>query len=221
MATTWAQVKEEFRDSFRDVTQSFISDTELSRMARRILRLIDSKSTYAFQETLGTLTLTGASAYELKTPFPDFKELISLNYATGGNGVPNEFTYTNVKDFQTMNDSYAYTILGSSSLRLYAPGAVNLSGNLGILYYSRYLTIDTNGTTHIEYPTDDAHTFVIPERYINLLVEGLLMLAFRKDRSHREDYTDSKEAFETLLREMILNEPQRVSRPRTMARAAF
>lgn len=217
--STWANVKSEFRDSFRDITTSFISDEELLRMAKRILRLVDSTGTYGFQETSGTITLTGAISYNLATLFPDFKQLITLTYTPSGTSLPMEFEYRNLKDFEVSRDTYAYTIQGSSTLRLYTPGITSLTGTLGIDYYSRYLAL--NGSTLIEYPTADANTFAIPERYIDVVVEGLLMLAFRKDRSHREDYTDAKEMFERRLREMALSEPVRVSKPQRYAAAAF
>lgn len=221
MASTsnWADVKSEFRDSFRDITTSFISDEELLRMAKRILRLVDSTGTYGFQETSATITLTGATSYDLGTLFPDFKQLITLTYTPSGTSLPMEFEYRNLKDFEVSRDTYAYTIQGSSTLRLYTPGVTSLTGTLGIDYYSRYLAL--NGSTLIEYPTADANTFALPERYIDVLVEGLLMLAFRKDRSHHEDYTDAKEMFERRLREMALTEPVRISKPQRYAAAAF
>lgn len=219
MATTWAIIKSEFRDTFRDVTQSFISDDELLRMAKRILRVIDSRGTYGFSETSATISLTGASTYNLATTLPDFKELITLTFTPVSSALPVEFEYRNLKDFEICRDTYVYTIQGSSTLRFYAPGIVALTGSVGLDYYSRYLAL--NGTTKVEYPVDDNSTFVIPERYMDILTEGLLMLGFRKDRSHREDYTDAKQNFETRLQEMVLNEPIRVSKPQRFVSAAF
>lgn len=220
MASTWADVKNEFRDTFRDPTTSFISDEELLRMAKRVLRLIDATATYGFQERSGTITLTGASSYDLATLFPDFKQLITLTYSPSTTSMPMEFEYRNLKDFEITRDAYAFTIQGSSTLRLYAPSVGSLTGTIGIDYYSRYLAL-TGGTTRAEYPTGDTDTFVIPERYIDMIVEGLLMLGFRKDRSHREDYSDAKDMFERRLREMALSEPIRVSKPQRFAGAAF
>lgn len=221
MGTTsnWADAKAAFRDSFRDTTTAFIGNEALLRIAKRVLRDIDSRSTYAFQETRSTITLTGATQYDLATLFPDFKQLITLTYTPSGTALPMEFEYHNLKDFEISRDTYAYTIQGTSLLRLYNPGSITLSGSIGIDYYSRYLALD--GATLVEYPVDDDSTFAFPERYLDVLVEGMLMHAFRKDRSHREDFTDAKDAYERELTNMILNEPIRTSKPQRFAGAAF
>jgi hypothetical protein len=219
MATTWGDIKNEYRDSFRDTTQSFINDNELLRMAKRVLRLVDSHGPYGFSERSATITLNGASSYDISTTLPDFKQLITLTYTPSGSTIPIEFEYRNLKDFEISRDTYVYTLQGSSTLRFYAPGVVSLTGTIGIDYYSRYLAL--NGTTLVEYPTSDTSTFIIPERYVDIVTEGLLMLAWRKDRSHREDYTDAKEMFERRLTEMTLTEPVRVSKPLRFVSAAF
>lgn len=222
MATTWGDVKEEVRDSFRDSTTAFIDDDELARYCKRTLRLIASNYIYGFQETTGTLTLTGASSYNLATSFPDFQELWGLSYLLNGATAPGcELTYYNARDFLYAADILGYTVQGTSTLKLYVPaGGTGITGSLTVIYYSSTMLTSASGTAK-EIPTLDTDVFRIPERFLSVLVEGILMFCFRKDKSLREDFTDSKEAFEKALLKMQLEEPRRVKSVQRYARSQF
>lgn len=222
MSTTWGDLKQEFRDSFRDTSQNFIGDDELKRMCKRVLRLIDSQYTYGFQETSGTVPLTGATEYNLAAIFPDYKSLLTLTYAPQSSSLPFELEYSNPKDFAITRDSYAFTIQGSATLKLYGPTSpTTITGQLGLIYYSRYMVKVHGGSTLAEAPANDDDTFVIPERHLDVLTEGLSKFGFRKDRSHREDYTDATKEFDARLLQLQIEEPMRVKKPRRFVGGPF
>lgn len=220
-STTWGDIRDEFRDTFRDTTQAFIDNDELARMARRILRLINSKQVYAFQETQGTLSATGATSYDLNTLFPGYKELLTVQWNNASVNPKDELYYVNTKDFDLISDAFAYTVFNNATLRLTAPGAQSLSGSLNVIYFSNYMVYQNGGATLIEYPTAADDKFSIPERFMSVLTEGLNMLGFRKDRAHREDYIDSKAAFEEALQQLMMEEPKKVEHKLRFARSGF
>lgn len=222
MATTWGDVKDEVRDSFRDSTQAFIDDNELARYCKRVLRLVASNYIYGFQETTGTITLTGASSYDLSSLFPDFQELWGLSYLLNGATAPGaELTYYNPRDFLYAADILGYTLQGTATLKLYTPsGGTGLTGSLTAIYYSKTILTSAGGTAK-DVPTLDTDVFRIPERFLDVLTEGILMFCFRKDKSLREDFADAKAAFETALEKMRLEEPRRVKSVQRYARSSF
>lgn len=199
MSTTWANVKDEFRDSFRDITQSYIDDNEAKRMLRRVLRDIGQEEAYTFQEQEYTLTLTGASQYDLDSLIAGWKKIKSITSPTssGSPTIPIELTALDIKDFTVSVDRYAYAVFSNRYLRVYSPTNSPLTGTLKIIYYTQYL-LSHSGTLVAE-PTDDTTVFLIPDRYMNAVTEGMLFYGFRKDRSNRADYIDAKESYQNAI----------------------
>lgn len=220
MPTAWSDIKDEFRDTFRDTSTSFVDDAALLRMVRRVLRMIGSNYTYAFQEQRASITLTGATTYDLSTLLPGFKEILEITNAPGGSDVQIPMQYYDPKDFLSARDVNGYTIENTSTLRLYAPSTSSLTGSLTVIYYSNYMASSASGTRQ-QYPLINTDLLLIPEDYLDLVVEGLLMLAFRKDRTNREDYMDAKEIFTARLKVLQEEEPRRVIRAQSYAGASF
>lgn len=222
MPTTWGQVKEEFRDGFRDGTQAFISDLELLRMLRRVLRLIDNPEAYTFQQVEYTLTLTGATQYDLDTLIPGWKRIFTITNSLGVNvGLPLELEFVDMKDFQMTLNRYAYSIYQNRYLRVYSPTSSPLSGFLNVLYFSTYLVKDASTGAFKAIPTSDDDYFALPERWMDTITEGLQWLAFRKDRSNKEDAADAKSAFGARLMELITQETIQVQSPNRSMMGAF
>jgi hypothetical protein len=222
MPTTWGDIKQEFRDSFRDVTQSFISDDELVRMLKRVFRMLDNPNGYTFQQKETTLTLTGAASYDLDTICPGWKEIITITNSLGSTtNVPIEMEFVSIKDFQLIVDRYAFTIFNNKELRFYSPTGAPLAGQLKIIYFIGYLCVD--GTTHEpkDIPTSDDDYFLIPERFLDAVTEGLNWLAFRKDRSNKDDKADAFNAFSVRKNELVNLETIQVQSPRRTMRGAF
>lgn len=223
MPTVWSDIKDSVRDALRDRTQNFISDDELLRYLKRVLRRVDQASTYAFQETQNQITVVGSQIeYDLVSFYPDFKELYTVTTATAGQAIPFELQYTNLKDFQLVSDGLVFSVRGTSTLILYSPLALSLNGSLlNITYFSRYFWRDAITDALKEMPTSDADYCAFPERFVDILVEGILMFAFKKDRSHREDATDAEGEFLSQLKMMMMEESRRVKRGVRFAKASF
>lgn len=214
MPTTWAQIKNEFRDSFRDSTQNFISDAELLRMLRRILRLADNPGGYTFQQQETAIVLSGASSYDLDALIPGWKRILSVTNSLGSTaGVPLEIGFIDMKDLQVTNNSSVYSIFQNRYLRLYSPTSSPLTGSINVIWYSEYLCKDAITGAYKPLIVDDADYFAIPESWLDVITEGLNWLAFRKDRSNRDDASDAKQAFEKRLFEMITQETIQISQP--------
>ncbi|HNI17539.1 MAG TPA: hypothetical protein PLS35_02445, partial [Nitrospira sp.] len=98
-------------------------------------------------------------------------------------------------------------------LRVFSPTQSPLSGSLRIIWCTSDLCVDgtTNETKAL--PTSDNDYFLIPERFMETVIEGLNKLSFRKDRSNRADQTDSEKAFNDALAEMQLMETIQVDAP--------
>lgn len=209
MATTWGQIREEFADAFRDTTTGFFgnsagANTEVVRVLRRVLRLIDAPEAYTFQEQEYTLSLTGASRYDLDTLIPGWKRIKAINANQSGSPASyrTELQAVELRDFQSLQDSYSYAIFQSRYLELYNPTGVFSSGSLKIIYYTGYLVKDGSTGALKALPTSDSDTFLIPDRFLDVITEGLAMLAFRKDRSNKEDYRDALASFNRALLEL-------------------
>lgn len=201
MSTTWGEVREEFRDTFRDITQSYIDNDEAARILRRVLRKIGASEAYTFQEQEYTLTLTGASQYDLNTLIPGWKKIKTITSPTSNGATqPIELTPLDIKDFQVSVDRNTYAIFNHRYLRVYSPTSSPLTGTVKIIYYTQYFL--SNSGTLVSTPVDDNTVFLIPDSYMNVVSEGMVMLGFRKDRSNRADFTDAKEAFESALQEL-------------------
>jgi len=222
MSTTWGNIKDEFHDAFRDVSGSFIGDTELLRMLRRVLRLINTPLPYTFQQSEYTLTLTGTTQYDLDTLLGRWKEILSITKPTTDSlAVPYELEFIDLMDFAVSIDRYAYTIFGHRYLRVYSPTGSPLSGTLKVYYYSDDLVRDATTNAFKQIPTVDADYFAIPERYTDVVSEGLMMLGFRKDRSNKDDYRDAKKAFDDRLAELVSLETIEVHTPKRNMKGAF
>lgn len=206
MAVTWATIKSECRDALRDPTGTYIGDTELLRMLRRVLRLIDNPEAYTFQEQTYTLTLTGASQYDLDSLIPGWKRILTITNTLQGsssNAIPIELQPMGLKDFQLVTDRYCYTIYNNRYLQIYSPTAAPLSGTLNIIWYTSYLVRDASTNDLKALPTVDNDYFIIPDHYCDLITEGMEILGWRKDRSNKDDLRDAKQAFAERRNELI------------------
>lgn len=220
--TTWGDVKEEFRDGFRDVTTDYISDDELLRMLRRVLRLIDNPGGYTFQQQETTIALSGANSYDLDTYTPGWRRILSVTNSLGQtDGIPLELGYVDMKDLQVTIDRYVYSIFQNRYLRFYSPNTSPLTGSIKLIWFSRYLCKDATTNEFKALPEVDDDYFAIPEDWMDVITEGLLWLGFRKDRSNREDASEAKTAFENRKMELITTETIQVASPSRNMMGAF
>lgn len=228
MPTTWGQIREEFSDAFRDATTGFFDNSsgassEILRVLRRVLRKIDAPEAYTFQEQEYNLALTGATRYDLDTLIPGWKRIKSINAnQSGGVGsYTTELHPVELKDFQVLSDSHSYAIYQNRYLELYNPTGTFASGQLKVIYYTTYLVKDGSTNALKALPTSDSDYFTIPERFIDVITEGISMYAFRKDRSNKEDFRDAKQAFDASLAELRENHSVTIESPTRRMMGAF
>lgn len=219
--STWNDIQNENVDSFRDATGSYIGPDERTRMLRRVLRRLDNPECFRFQETSYTLTLTGAAQYDLDTLIPGWKKMLSLYYYGNGMTKPLEMDFLDPKDFEVATDSYVYTIFQNRYLKICSPGAAMITGQVKILYYTSYMVIDAITGAFKPLPTSGDDIFAIPERFLEVLTEGLNSISFRKDRSNAADSRDAKLEFENAREELFMNETAVIDVPVRSMRGAF
>lgn len=122
-----------------------------------------------------TLTLTGATEYDLKTLIPD----LSMVFFVRGDSTPAGVgTYvSNPNIYRRQFGSGIFTIQ-NGILRFDTP---TTSGTLTIPYYSKYLVEASNGTRKLDF-TADTDVTVVPYEAIDLLIEGMQEYVYRKEK---------------------------------------
>jgi len=153
-----------------------------------------------------TLTLTGATTYNLRTLIPDLGRI----YQVTGSAAPNrEAPYQSLRDYNIdLSGGVRISVLGDATLKV--TGAT--SGTLTIPYFSRYLVESSGGTRKMDF-TDDTDVSVIPEQHIMALVEGIKR--FINDKTDEATKLDARlvdgkpmqiDRFSYLVRNMILDD---------------
>lgn len=148
-----------------------------------------------FLQETGTITLTGASSYNLATLFPD---LLSVYQIYGINENSEETFVSNSQ--ANISPAPAYTIRGNL---LVFSGSAPTSGTLRIQYKSQYMVKDSSGTRK-QFFEDDTDVSVIPFAHKNVLIFGLGEFVTWKTDEQSESFkkrieTWSASAFNKLL----------------------
>lgn len=117
---------------------------------------------FEFTKVTSTITLTGASSYNLKTLFPDLISVYQI-YGIYDNS-EHEFLPNNIANI-TSGDGY--TIKGKT---LYFTGTAPTSGTAKIQYKSKYLVEDSSGNRKRYFENDDDISVLDNP---NLLIFGL------------------------------------------------
>lgn len=153
------------------------SPTELALYARVTNSEIAAnphKFSWALREY--TLTLTGATEYNLKTLIPD---LVAIYQIYGDSAPGREAPAQSLREYnRTLGGNIRFSVIGNT---LKLTGAT--SGTLKIPYYSNYLVLDNDGSTRKLNFVDDDDTSVIPEQHVMTLVEGIMRFVDRKKKS--------------------------------------
>jgi hypothetical protein len=151
------------------------------------LRMINNRiaaQTHKFSWTIRTytLTLTGATEYDLATLIPDL-QLVRL---VTGTQVPNGVaTYVPDSDlYRRTWGPYAFTIQ-NKVLKFDTPP---LSGTLIIPYHTFYLVKTSGGTYQLDFSAD-TDVSVVPEEHTNMLIEGAMEFFYRKEK--KSQYTNT------------------------------
>lgn len=144
---------------------------------------------------VGTLTLTGATSYNLKTLLPDLKTVYQLY---GINENQDQDFYGNLEGNITASDGY--TVRGDS---LIITGTAPTSGTASIQYKSKYLVKNASGTRQQYFLADDDYS-CLDDDDINVLVFGVgQFINWNSDsesQDRKKEINDwAKEAFLNLL----------------------
>jgi hypothetical protein len=120
-----------------------------------------------------SLTLTGATTYNLASLIPDLERI----YQVYGDTAPGrEVPYQGLREYnRDFSGGVRMTLLGKS-LRI--TGAS--SGTLTIPYYSNYLVLDNDLSTRKLNFVDDDDVSIITETHAMMLIEGIMRFVARK-----------------------------------------
>lgn len=183
---TWSDIKQFFSKFTPAQTSGIIettsgTPTELALYARLTNNKIAGqphKFSWMLREY--TLTLTGASSYDLKTLIPGF---VRARVVTGS-GLPNGIAsyVSDVDLYRRTYGQHTFTIQ-NGVLKFDTPPT---SGTLVIPYYTSYLVKASDGTYKQDFSTD-TDVSVIPDQHIDLLLEGIETYFRRKES--KSNYT--------------------------------
>jgi len=119
-----------------------------------------------------TLTLTGATSYDLRTLIPDLDRVYQV---TGSSLANREMPNQSLRDYNLSVGGMRMAIVGDT-LKLSDGG---LTGSLTIPYYSNYLVKASDGTRKLDF-SSDTDVSVIPDSHVMMLVEGVGRFVYRK-----------------------------------------
>lgn len=121
-----------------------------------------------------TLTLTGASSYDLSSLIPDLST-VYRPYGTNFGG--NEPSYRVAHEYNIEQGGQIFTVVGKT-IKLKNPPT---SGTLTIPYFSNYLVATSGGTRQKDFLAE-SDVSIIPDSQINLLLEGIQQYIDRRER---------------------------------------
>lgn len=183
---TWSEIKQFFANFTPAQTQGIIettsgTPTELALYARLTNNKIAGqphKFSWMLREY--SLTLTGASSYDLKALISGF---VRVRVVTG-NSLPNGIAsyVSDVDLYRRTYGQHTFTIQ-NGVLKFDTPPT---SGTLTIPYYTRYLVKTAAGVYQQDFTANDDES-VIPDTHIDLLLEGIETYFRRKEKD--KNYT--------------------------------
>lgn len=157
-------------------SSGFVSSTGMKYFLRMTLMDLaggDYRFSFALREY--SLTLTGATEYDLGTLIPDLVSIYQVHgESVGGYGVP----YQSLRDYNLTRSGLTFTVSGSK-LRFQNPPT---SGTLTIPYYSKYLVIDAITQARKLDAESGSDILVVPDEHIEVLFEGILRYYHRKEK---------------------------------------
>lgn len=212
---TWAELKVFFSNMAPQAISGIIqatsgSPTELAlyiRMGNNRLASIPHKFSWLLRDY--TLTLTGASEYNLRTLIPD---LVRVRYVTGSALPNNVATYVSGGDFYRRVFGSGVMTIQNNILKFDTPPT---SGTLTIPYYSNYLVVDDSGVRKLDF-VDDTDASIIPIEHQQLLIEATHEWIQRKEK--KKPYTIQMQLLDGRIVEAtpfmaLLNEAIATDRP--------
>lgn len=133
---------------------------------------------FSFLLKEGSISLTGATTYDLKTLIPDLSQVYLVKTTEG------RTPYQRPSEYYSKDLGQTSMTVINNVIHFNNPPA---SGTLTIPYFTKYLVKD--GTTHaakLDFVEDDDYS-IIPDQFSNVLVEGMMRFIWR--REHKKAYT--------------------------------
>lgn len=177
------------------------SPTELAYKVHLVhCRIIAKPHEWEFAKATGTITLTGATSYNLKTLFPDFVSL----YQIWGINANQEHPFVPNSDANIV-PADGWSLRGNT---LFFSGNVPASGTLYIQYKSSYMVESVAGVRQ-QFFTEDSDVSVLDDPDVPVLILGAGVYIRRKTddptgkgRSNRS--TDEKDELDQAITDMML-----------------
>lgn len=121
-----------------------------------------------------TLTLTGATTYNLKALIPDLVRVHHLPASqVGGREVP----YQGIRTYNLDPSGNVRATFMGYTLKLTG----QITGTITIPYFSNYLVLDADGVTRKQDFVNDGDMSIVPDEHQNMLVEGVFRYIYRKE----------------------------------------
>lgn len=161
-------------------------------------RIVGYPYDWDFLKVTGTLTLTGASSYNLKTTFPDLKSVYQI-YGIQEN---QDQQYLPNYEANIVPTDNGFTLKGNT---LVFTGNTPSGGSATIQYKSLYMVKDSGGTRK-QYFTSTSDESVLESSDMNVLLFGFGQYVNWKSDSKSKEQRDNvavwfKEAWQNLLME--------------------
>ena len=197
---TYQELKEVIQDLH---TQAPLPST-INRLSKMVLDKIARKRPN-FIRRVGEVEVDGEREVDLISQLPDFiapqKDVNNGKdiYFIRGDG--NIFlTLTSINKFQQFPYSRYAAIHGK---KLFLPDDISLPDKIYIPYYSSFLVLDQDGETRKDRPENAGDTFLLDSLFEDVLVDGVLLYAKRRELDNSE-YNKVKAEWEKSLQDALL-----------------
>ncbi len=184
----------------RDITESFISDTEIREYANEALRKIHADYEFAYTKTSAFFSYTTGGTYKLSSIASDFDEPINLFY-----GSTYEFIPVSPQEFYQLS-AYNYNIWAIDNADLLVKTSFG-TGTLILNYYSNYVAQTSGGSplANLSATTDSP---LMAENDQDIIVDFVAARCFQKE-GMVDDYKIAYNDFLNALKRMKNKTPSR------------
>jgi hypothetical protein len=195
---------QELKAVVQDLHTQATIPSNVDLLAKMVLNKI-ARYRLRFSRRVGEIELGGEREIDISTQLPDFiapqKDVNhgkDIYYIRGDSNI--FLTLTSLHKFKEFERS-GYAAIHNKTL--YLPKSFSLPDKIYVPYYSFYLVLDKDGETTKEKPENSEDTFLLDSLFEDLLVEGVLLYAKRRELDNSE-YNKAKAEWEESLQNAIL-----------------
>lgn len=159
-------------------------------------RIASYAQDFEFCKETGSVTLTGATSYNLKTLYPDF---LTMYQGYGVNQNQEHPYYPNY--IANVTPAEGFTLKGSL---LIPTGNSPATGTFNFQYKSQYLVKDSQGVRKLNF-TDDTDVSVLDDADINILIFGVgSYISWKADVASAQRKQEIKDWYQEAFNNLIL-----------------